>query len=153
MSTERRLLDTTHRLNREPAVRLHALQHDVLRLVPQLQRVLHRHVSVTIASPVARGSVPALGAFARAVVLASSVVPVALLALDVAFPAGVGVARRDAVNELVDDPDHVVVRVPYRLERTRARVETTAGHGVDQSLSFVDVVCEPEKNKVRMGKQ
>jgi hypothetical protein len=59
------------------------------------------------------------------------VVLVALLALDVAFPAGVGVARRDAVNELVDDPDHVIVRVPYRLELARARVETPAGHGVD----------------------
>ena len=59
----------------------------------------------------------------------------------------------------------MVVRVPYRLELAGARVETTAGHGVDlytkhtgrqsncpyekrlkethQSLSFVDVVREP----------
>mmetsp|Transcript_9746 Transcript_9746/g.39913 ORF Transcript_9746/g.39913 Transcript_9746/m.39913 type:complete len:594 (-) Transcript_9746:3239-5020(-) len=131
------------RLNGKTRVRLNRLEHDILRLVPQLQRVFHGDVSVTVAPPVARRAVPALGALARPVVLTRPVVRVALLALHRALPAGVPIPGGDAVDELLHDPDHVVVGVSNRLERARRGVEPAARHRVYQTLSLVDVVREP----------
>ena len=139
------------RPDRVPRLAHHRLQLDVLRLVAQLQRVLHRHVSVAVAAPVAARAVPPRRALAAPVVVARPVVGVARVARHGAVPAGVraGVAAHHAVDELVQNPNHVVIRVAFRFENARRRVENAALHRVDQPLALVHVVREPHVLRLR----
>ena len=71
-------------------------------------------------------------------------VEVARVALDPAAPAGVRVLGGQAVQQLVHDPYHEVVRGPQLLEVPRDFVEPPARHRVQQALALVDVVGEPD---------